>query len=104
MYAIVEIAGKQFKVKQDQYIYAPKMEGASGKEVIFDQVLLLEDQKDIQIGIPTVRGASVTGKVVGHVQADKVIVFKKKRKKGYKKKNGHRQAYTQVLIDKILKP
>lgn len=104
MYAIVEIAGKQFKVKQAQYIYAPKMEAEVGNAVTFDQVLLIENQTDIQIGMPTVNGAKVLGKVVQHVKSDKVIVFKKKRRKGYKKKQGHRQGYTQVLIENILNP
>jgi large subunit ribosomal protein L21 len=103
MYAIVEIAGKQFKVKQDQYIYAPKMEAEAGQEVYFDQVLLVEDQADIQVGMPTVDGAKVIGKVIQHVKGDKVIVFKKKRRKGYRKKQGHRQEYTQVLIENILR-
>ncbi len=103
MYAIVEIAGKQFKVKKDQYIYTPKMEVESGDTISFDKVLLIEDQSDIKIGMPTVNGAKVFGKVVKHVKSDKVIVFKKKRRKGYQKKQGHRQEYTQVLIENILK-
>jgi len=103
MYAIVEIAGKQFKVKKDQYIYTPKIEAEEGHAVSFDQVLLIEDQSDIKIGMPTVNGAKVLGKVVKHVKSDKVIVFKKKRRKGYQKRQGHRQEYTQVLIENILK-
>jgi large subunit ribosomal protein L21 len=103
MYAIVEIAGKQFKVTKDQYIYTPKMEQAVGVSVSFDKVLLVQDEKAIQVGAPIIAGAKVAGKVIQHVKDDKVIVFKKKRRKGYKKKQGHRQEYTKVLIENILK-
>lgn len=103
MYAIVEIAGKQFKVTKDQYIYTPKMEQPVGISVLFDKVLFVQDEKAIQVGAPIIAGAKVAGKVIQHVKDDKVIVFKKKRRKGYKKKQGHRQEYTQVLIENILK-
>ncbi len=103
MYAIVEIAGKQFKVTKGQYIYTPKMEQPVGVSVSFDKVLLVQDEKAIQVGAPILAGAKVAGKVIKHVKDDKVIVFKKKRRKGYKKKQGHRQEYTQVLIESILK-
>jgi large subunit ribosomal protein L21 len=101
MYAIVDIAGKQFKVEKDRYIYAPALEGHEGDAVKFDRVLLLDVEGDIRVGAPTVSGAVVTGKILAHVKGDKVIVFKKKRRKGYRKKNGHRQAYTKVLIEDI---
>ncbi len=101
MYAIVDIAGKQFKVTQDQFVYAPLMEGEEGASVEFDKVLLLDNNGKVKVGAPTVKGAKVSGKIVGHVRGDKVIVFKKKRRKGYKVKNGHRQDFTKVLIENI---
>ena len=101
MYAIVDIAGKQFKVTKDQPIYAPKMEGEAGAAVTFDQVLLLDDDGKVNVGTPQIKGAKVSGKILEHVKGDKVIVFKKKRRKGYKKKNGHRQDFTKVMIEKI---
>ena len=101
MYAIVDIAGKQFKVTQDQYVYAPLMDKETGASVDFDKVLLTDDNGDVKIGSPTIKGAKVTGKVLEHVKGDKVIVFKKKRRKGYKVKNGHRQRFTKLLIEKI---
>lgn len=103
MYAIVDIAGKQFKVTQDQFVYAPLMEGEEGASVEFDKVLLLDNDGQVEVGAPTVSGAKVSGKIIGHVRGDKVIVFKKKRRKGYKKKNGHRQDFTKVLIENIAK-
>lgn len=103
MYAIVEIAGKQFKVTQDQFVYAPKMQGDEGASVEFDKVLLLDNDGKVDVGAPVVKGAKVSGKILGHVKGDKVIVFKKKRRKGYKKKNGHRQEFTKVLIEGISK-
>jgi large subunit ribosomal protein L21 len=101
MYAIVDISGKQFKVEKDQKIYAPLMKGEEGAQVEFDQVMLIDDNGKIKVGAPTVKGAKVSGKILGHVKGDKVIVFKKKRRKGYKVKNGHRQDFTQVLIENI---
>ena len=101
MYAIVDIAGKQFKVAKDQYIYAPKMDGEAGAAVSFDKVLLVDDGGNVQIGAPTVSGIKVSGKILEHVKGNKVIVFKKKRRKGYAVKNGHRQQYTKVQIDSI---
>lgn len=103
MYAIVEIAGKQFKVTKDQFVYAPSMEGEEGASVEFGKVLLLGDDSSVDVGVPAISGAKVTGKILGHVKGDKVIVFKKKRRKGYKKKNGHRQGFTKVLIEGISK-
>lgn len=101
MYAIVNIAGKQFKVAKDQYIYAPKLEGDAGSEVSFDNVLLVENGDTINIGAPTVKGITVSGKILEHVKGNKVIVFKKKRRKGYQVKNGHRQQFTKVQIVNI---
>jgi large subunit ribosomal protein L21 len=101
MYAIVEIAGKQFKVAKDQYIYAPKMEGDAGTAVSFDKVLLTDDGGSINIGAPVLSGIAVSGKIVEHVKGNKVLIFKKKRRKGYAVKNGHRQQFTKVQIDSI---
>ncbi len=101
MYAIVNIAGKQFKVTKDQHVYAPKMDVEAGASVEFDQVLLAEADGTVSVGAPIVEGAKVSGKVLDHVKGDKIIVFKKKRRKGYKKKNGHRQDFTKVLIENI---
>ncbi|MFD2203651.1 50S ribosomal protein L21 [Shivajiella indica] len=101
MYAIVNIAGKQFKVTKDQQVYAPKLQGEAGASVEFDQVLLADDNGTVSIGAPTIAGAKVSGKILDHVKGDKVIVFKKKRRKGYKKKNGHRQDFTKILIENI---
>jgi large subunit ribosomal protein L21 len=101
MYAIVDIAGKQFKVAKDQYIYAPKMDGEAGANVSFDKVLLVDNGGSIEVGAPTVKGVVVSGKILEHVKSDKVIVFKKKRRKGYVKKTGHRQQYTKVQIESI---
>ncbi|MEO0552796.1 MAG: 50S ribosomal protein L21 [Bacteroidota bacterium] len=103
MYAIVNIAGKQFKVTQDQFVYAPKLEGEEGASVEFNEVLLLDNEGKVDIGAPLVKGAKVSGKILGHVKGDKVVVFKKKRRKGYKVKNGHRQDFTKVLIEGISK-
>lgn len=101
MYAIVEIAGKQFKVSKDQYIYAPKMEGEAGTTVSFDKVLLTDADGSVKVGAPTVKGVKVEGKILEHVKGGKVIVFKKKRRKGYAKRNGHRQQFTKVQIENI---
>jgi large subunit ribosomal protein L21 len=101
MYAIVDIAGKQFKVAKDQYIYAPKLDGETGSSVSFDKVLLIDNEGKVQVGAPTVSGANVSGKILEHVKGNKVIVFKKKRRKGYAVKNGHRQQFTKVQIESI---
>jgi len=101
MYAIVNIAGKQFKVTKDQFVFAPKLAAETGASVEFDQVLLAEADGTVSVGAPLLVGAKVSGKVLDHVKGDKVIVFKKKRRKGYKKKNGHRQDFTKVLIENI---
>lgn len=103
MYAIVDIVGKQFKVTQDQVIFAPKMEGDEGASLAFDKVLLIDNDGNVEVGAPTVAGATVSAKILGHVKGDKVIVFKKKRRKGYKVKNGHRQQFTKIQIEGISK-
>ena len=97
MYAIVDISGKQFKVQEDTTLYVPRQKADIGDTLTFDRVLLVSGD-DIQVGAPTVGGASVTAKVLDHVKGDKVIVFKKKRRKGYRVKNGHRQPYTHIKI------
>ena len=101
MYAIVDIAGKQFKVAKDQFIYAPKLDGENGSAVSFDQVLLVDNGGSIEIGAPTVKGVKVSGKILEHLKGNKVIIFKKKRRKGYAVKNGHRQQFTKVQIESI---
>ncbi|MBK8881525.1 MAG: 50S ribosomal protein L21 [Bacteroidales bacterium] len=101
MYAIVEIAGQQFKVEAGKKIFVHRLEAEEGKKIEFDQVLLLEEDGKITIGEPTIADAVVEGTVLDHMRGDKVIVFKKKRKKGYRIKNGHRQNFTQVEIVSI---
>ena len=102
MYAIVEIAGQQFKVEHGKKIFVHRLEFEEGKEVEFDKVLLIEDEGKITIGEPTIKDAVIGGKILDNqVRGDKVIVFKKKRKKGYRVKNGHRQNFTEVEIISI---
>ena len=101
MYAIVEIAGQQFKVNKDQKIFVHRQEGEPGAQLKFDRVYLIDNDADIRVGTPVVNGASVSASIVSHVRGDKVLVFKKKRRKGYQKMNGHRQDFTQLLIDGI---
>ncbi len=104
MYAIVEIAGQQFKVSKDQKVYVHRLEGKEGDAVTFAKVLLLDDNGTVTLGAPAIEGASVEAKVLQHLKGDKVIVFKKKRRKGYKVKNGHRQSLTQISISGITAP
>ena len=101
MYAIVEIAGQQFKVVQDQKLFVHRLVDKEGTKVSFDKVYLLDDGEKVTLGAPAITGASVEAKVVSHFKGDKVIVFKKKRRKGYRVKNGHRQALTELIIEKI---
>ena len=101
MYAIVEIAGHQFKVEKDQKVFVNRLSTEEGKKVSFDNVLLIGDGKDITLGAPAIDGAQVSAKVLKHLKGDKVIVFKKKRRKGYRVKNGHRQALTEIVIEGI---
>ncbi len=102
MYAIVEIAGQQFKVAKDQKVYVHRLQNEEGSKVTFDNVLLLENGNDITIGAPAIDGATVEAKVIKHLKGDKVIVFKKKRRKGYKVRNGHRQYLTELVIESIV--
>ena len=101
MYAIVEIAGQQFKVAKDQKVFVHRLQEKEGSKVTFDNVLLLDDGK-VTIGAPAINGAAVTAKILKHLKGDKVIVFKKKRRKGYKVKNGHRQSLSEIQIDSIV--
>ena len=102
MYAIVEIAGQQFKVEKDQQIFVHRLEEKEGAKVEFDNVLLIDNNGKVNVGAPVISGAKVTAKVLDHVKGDKVVVFKKKRRKGYRVKNGHRQAFTQIEIQSIV--
>lgn len=101
MYAIVEIAGQQFKVSKDQKIFVNRLQGEEGASLDFDRVLLVEDGDKIKVGTPVVAGAKVSAKIISHLKGEKVIVFKKKRRKTYRKKNGHRQCLTSILIEGI---
>jgi|SRR4051812_7650704 len=102
MYAIVEIAGQQFKVERGVKVYVHRLDANEGAKVNFDKVLLVDNGGKVQVGTPSIEGASVAATVLGHLKGDKVIVFKKKRRKGYQKSNGHRQQFTQLLIQGIL--
>ena len=102
MYAIVEIAGQQFKVAKDQKVYVHRLSEEEGSNVSFNNVLLVDNGGDVTIGAPAINGAAVEAKIVRHLKGDKVIVFKKKRRKGYRKKNGHRQSLTQISIEGIV--
>lgn len=101
MYAIVEIAGQQFKVAEDEKVYVHRLKEAEGSQVVFDKVMLLKDDNQITIGAPVIQGAEVSAKILSHLKGDKITVFKKKRRKGYKKKNGHRQYLSQIQIERI---
>ncbi|WP_196891004.1 50S ribosomal protein L21 [Aureivirga marina] len=101
MYAIVEIAGQQFKVSKDQKIFVHRLQDEVGANVAFDKVYLVDNNGQVTIGAPAIDGAKVTATVLDHLKGDKVIVFKKKRRKGYKVKNGHRQLFTQIQINGI---
>ena len=101
MYAIVEIAGQQFKVNKDQKIFVHRQEGEVGDKLTFDRVYLIDNESEIKVGMPVVDGALINASIVSHVRGDKVLVFKKKRRKGYQKLSGHRQDFTQLLIEDI---
>ena len=101
MYAIVEIAGQQFKVAKDQKVFVHRLNGEEGASMNFDNVLLIDNDGTVQVGAPAIDGAQVSAKILRHLKGDKVIVFKKKRRKGYKKKNGHRQYLTEIKIENI---
>ena len=101
MYAIVEIAGQQFKVQEGQEVYVHRLEGEPGADVKFDKVLLIDNKGKVNVGTPVIEGANVGAKIISHLKGDKVTVFKKKRRKGYQKSNGHRQYLSKIKIDKI---
>ncbi len=101
MYAIVEIAGQQFKVEKEQQIFVHRLGAEEGAKVDFDNVLLIDNDGKVNVGAPAIEGAKISASVVRHIKGDKVIVFRKKRRKGYKKKNGHRQYLTEIKIDNI---
>jgi len=102
MYAIVEIAGHQFKVEKDQKVFVNRLATEEGKKVSFDNVLLIGDGNNVTLGAPAIDGAQVSAKVLKHLKGDKVIVFKKKRRKGYRVKNGHRQSLSEIVIENIV--
>ena len=102
MYAIVEIAGQQFKVEKDRKVYVHRLPQEEGADVEFGRVLLVDNEGAISVGAPLVDGAKVTATVLKHLKGDKVIVFKKKRRKGYRKKNGHRQFLSQIVINEVI--
>lgn len=101
MYAIVEIAGLQYKVEKDQRLYVNRLNVEEGTKVTFDRVLLIDDNGKVNVGAPVINGASVEATVNGEVKGDKVLIFKKKRRKGYQKMNGHRQKFTSITINNI---
>lgn len=101
MYAIVDIAGQQFKVEKDNEVFVHRLEGNEGDNVDFDKVMLIEDGDDINVGKPFVEGAKVSATILSHLKGDKVVVFKKKRRKGYQVENGHRQQFSKVKIEGI---
>ncbi|MGI6319600.1 MAG: 50S ribosomal protein L21 [Bacteroidales bacterium] len=102
MYAIVEIAGQQFKVAKDQQIYVHRLQAEEGTSLEFEKVMLVENDGKVNVGTPIVQGAKVSATVVSHLKGDKVLVFKKKRRKGHQKMNGHRQYLTKIKIDDIV--
>jgi len=102
MYAIVNIAGQQFKVSENQNLYVHRLASEEGSSIEFSDVLLVDNKGAITIGTPTVSGASVKAKVLTHLKGDKVVVFKKKRRKGYRLKRGHRQYLTRIQIEAII--
>ena len=101
MFAIVNISGKQYRVTKGEKVKVPSLNTEAGKKVSFDQVLLTDDGKKVKVGTPTIKGVSVSGTVINHGRDRKVVIFKKKRRKGYRRKNGHRQSYSLVQIDAI---
>ncbi len=101
MYAIVDIAGQQFKVEKEQEIFVHRLQAEEGTSVTFEKVLLVENAGKVAVGAPVVNGATITAKILSHLKGDKVLVFKKKRRKGYQKCNGHRQFLTKIQIENI---
>ncbi|MCK9290394.1 MAG: 50S ribosomal protein L21 [Bacteroidales bacterium] len=102
MYAIVDIAGQQFKVRQGQQLFVHRLKAEEGSQVSFDKVFLIGKDETIKVGTPVVEGAKVEAKVVEHLKGKKVIVFKKKRRKGFQKSNGHRQYLSKLVIENII--
>ncbi len=102
MYVIVDIQGQQFKVQQDQKLFVHRINADQGSEVEFGKVMLIDNDGDVQVGAPVIEGAKVIVEVLSHVKGDKVLVFKKKRRKGYRKLNGHRQQFSEVRIKEII--
>ena len=102
MYAIVEIAGQQFKVEKDQKIFVHRLNAEEGSKIDFDNVLLIDNNGKVNVGTPSVSGAKVSATVLNHLKGEKVLVFKKKRRKGYQKLNGHRQFLSYIQIDEIV--
>lgn len=102
MYAIVEVGGQQFKVAKDDVILAPKIEGQQGETVALDRVMMIADENGIKVGNPVISGAEVKASILGFTRGKKVVIFKKKRKEGYKVKKGHRQDYTRLKIEDIV--
>lgn len=101
MYAVVEIAGKQFKVEEQQSIFVHRLAAEEGDTVAFDRVLLVDNNGNTRVGMPVLEGSSVKATVLSHVKGDKVLIFKKKRRKGYAVKRGHRQQFTRIRIESI---
>ena len=101
MYAIVEIAGQQFKVAKDQQLFVHRLDAKEGDKIDFNNVLLTDNDGKVNVGAPAIDGAKVSASVLRHLKGDKVIIFHKKRRKGYKKLNGHRQSFTEIKIDSI---
>ncbi len=102
MYAIVDIAGQQFKVEKDKKLYVHRLEGEEGSELDLDKVLLIDNEGKVKVGTPNIKNAVVKAKILSHLKGDKVLVFKKKRRKGYQKLNGHRQYLTRIQIEDIV--
>jgi len=102
MYAIVDIQGQQFKVVQDQKLFVHRINADRGAEVEFEKVMLIDKDGNITVGVPTIEGAKVVVEVISHVKGDKVLIFKKKRRKGYRKLNGHRQQFSEVRVKEII--
>ncbi len=101
MYAIVDLAGKQYRVEEGQKVYVHRLEGDLGSTVTFEKVMMIDADGKMSIGQPVIEGASVSATILDHLKGDKVLVFKKKRRKGYQKLNGHRQYLSQIRIDTI---
>ena len=102
MYVIVDIQGQQFKVQQDQKLFVHRINAEQGSEVEFEKVMLIDNDGDVQVGVPVIDGAKVVVEILSHVKGDKVLVFKKKRRKGYRKLNGHRQQFSEVRVKEII--